>query len=61
VLIGVALGIAAATGLAEHLFGLRGPEVVLAAKLCIGFCAAVVVVKGFRRIQRHRTLETSSS
>jgi hypothetical protein len=60
VLIGVALGIAAATGLAEHLFGLRGPEVVLAAKLCIGFCAAVVAVKGFRRIQRHRTLETSS-
>jgi hypothetical protein len=60
VLIGVALGIAAATGLAEHLFGLRGPGVVLAAKLCIGFCAAVVAVKGFRRIQKHRTLEASS-
>jgi hypothetical protein len=35
--------------------------VVVAAKLCFGLGAVVVAVKGFRRIQRHRILETSSS
>jgi len=53
VLIGVALAIAVATGIAEHLFGLRGPGVVLTAKLCFGLGAVVVGVKGFRRILRH--------
>ena len=61
VLTGVALALAVATGLAEHVFGLKGLGVVLAAKLGIGFGAVVVAVKGFRRIQRHRILETSSS
>jgi len=55
VLIGFALALATATGLAEHLFGLRGQGVVLAAKLCFGFGAMVVVVKGLRRILRHRS------
>ncbi len=54
VLTGVAIAIAVATGLAEHLFGLQGPGVVLIAKLCFGFGAVFVGVKGFRRILRHR-------
>jgi len=54
VLIGVALLLATATGLAEHLFGLRGPGVALIAKLCFGFGAVFVGVKGFRRVLRHR-------
>jgi len=53
VLAALALGLAVATGLAEHLYGLRGPEVVLAAKLGIGLVAVVVGFKGARRIQRH--------
>lgn len=53
VLAALALGLAIATGLAEHLYGLRGPGVVLAAKLGIGLVAAVVGVKGVRRIQRY--------
>ena len=61
VLIGVSIAIAVATGLAEHLFGLRGPGVVLAAKLCFGLGAVVVGVKGFRRILRHRVRQISSS
>ena len=61
VLIGVALAMAVATGIAEHLFGLRGPGVVLAAKLCFGLGAVVVGIKGFRRILRHRVRQTSSS
>jgi len=61
VLTGVALALAVATGLAEHLFGLKGPGVVLAAKLCFGFCAIVVGAKGLRRILRHRTGQTSPS
>ena len=57
-LIAVALALAIATGLAEHLFGLRGAGVVMAAKLCFGFFAVVVGIKGFRRIMRHRTGQT---
>ena len=53
VLAALALGLAIATGLAEHLYGLRGPGVVLAAKLGIGLVAAVVGVKGVRRIERY--------
>jgi len=60
-LIAVALALAIATGLAEHLFGLRGSVVVLAAKLCFGFFAVVVGVKGFRRLLRHRIGQTSTS
>jgi hypothetical protein len=61
VLIAVALALATATGLAEHLFGLKGPGFVLATKLCFGLGAVVVGVRGFRRIQRHRVGQTSSS
>ena len=53
-LIGFALALATATGLAEHLFGLRGQGVVLAAKLCFAVGAVVVGAKGLRRILRHR-------
>jgi len=56
-LIGVSIALATASGLAEHLFGLRGPGVVLTAKLCLGFCAVAVGIKGFRRILRHRTAQ----
>jgi hypothetical protein len=60
VLTGIAIAIAVATGIAEHLFGLRGPGAVLAAKLCFGSGAVVVAVKGLRRIQRHRILKTDA-
>jgi hypothetical protein len=49
----LALALAAATGLAEHLCGLRGPEAVLAAKLAFGLLAVVFGYLGARRIRRH--------
>jgi hypothetical protein len=52
-LIGLALGLAVSTGLAEHLYGLRGPDVVLAAKLGFGLIALVVGMMGGHRIWRH--------
>jgi len=61
VLAALALGLAVATGLAEHVYGLRGPGVVLAAKLGLGLVAVFVGVKGVRRIQRHGHGQTSSS
>jgi hypothetical protein len=48
----VALGLAVATGLAEHLYGLRGPGVVLVAKIGIGLMAVVLGAMGVRRIRR---------
>jgi hypothetical protein len=54
ILTGLALGFAVATGLSEHLYGLRGPEVVLAAKLGFGLIALVVGMMGARRVWRHR-------
>ena len=48
----VALGLAVATGLAEHLFGLRGPGVVLVAKSGIGLIAIGLGITGVRRIRR---------
>ena len=53
VLAALALGLAVATGLAEHLYGLRGPGVVLAAK--IGFVSVAVVVgsMGIRRVRSY--------
>jgi hypothetical protein len=53
VLVGLAIGFAVATGLAEHLWGLRGPTVVLAAKLSFVLVAVVISFKGVRRIWRH--------
>ncbi|MEE8193104.1 MAG: hypothetical protein V3T74_10195 [Gemmatimonadales bacterium] len=61
VLAALAVGLAVATGLAEHLYGLRGPGVVLAAKLGFGLVAVVIGFKGVRRIQRHGGRQTSSS
>jgi hypothetical protein len=61
VLIAVAFALAIATGLAEHLFGLKGPGFVLAAKLCFGLGAIVVGVRGLRRIQKHRVGQPASS
>ncbi|MEE4273873.1 MAG: hypothetical protein V2I67_19505 [Thermoanaerobaculales bacterium] len=53
VLAAAALGMATATGLAEHLYGLRGATVVLAAKLGFALVAAVLAVLGIRRVRRH--------
>jgi len=61
VLAALAIGLALATGLAEHLYGLRGPGVVLAAKLGFGLVAAVIGVRGVRRIQRYPNSQPSSS
>ncbi len=61
VLAALAIGLAVATGLAEHLYGLRGPGVVLAAKVGFGLVAVVIGVRGIRRIQRHPNRQPSSS
>jgi len=61
VLVAFAIGFAVATGLAEHLYGLRGPGVVLAAKLGFGLVAVVIGVKGIRRIRRHGIEQPLSS
>jgi len=53
VLAAVAIGLAVATGLAEHLYSLRGPGAVLAAKVGFGLVAVVIGIRGVRRIQRH--------
>ena len=54
VLIAVAVLLAVATGLAEHLYGLRGPPVVLAAKVGMVVVAVAVGGLGVRRIRRNR-------
>jgi hypothetical protein len=54
VLAALAIGFAIATGLAEHLYGLRGSGAVLAAKIAFGLLALVVGSLGIRRIHRHR-------
>ncbi len=54
VLVSAAIVLAVATGLAEHLYGLRGPGVVLAAKLLFVLIAAVMGAAGVRRIMGHR-------
>jgi len=61
VLAALAIGLAVATGLAGHLYGLRGPGVVLAAKVGFGLVAVVIGVRGIRRIQRHPNRQPSSS
>jgi hypothetical protein len=61
VLTALAIGFAIATGIAEHLYGLRGPGAVLVAKLAFGVIALVIGGLGLRRIHRHRlrTLQPS--
>lgn len=54
VLAAVALGLAAATGLAEHIYGLRGPSVVVVAKIGIVLFALIIGSMGVRRIRRFR-------
>ncbi len=49
-----ALGLAVATGVAEHLYGLRGPAVVLVAKAGIALLAIGLGAMGIRRIVRFR-------
>jgi hypothetical protein len=61
VLVAVALAFAVGTGLAEHLYGLRGPGVVLAAKVCIGVAAFSIGALGVRRVLRHRRQHVSAS
>ncbi len=60
-LVGLSVGLAAATGFAEHLYGLRGPGVVLAAKVGFLVAAAAIGGLGLRRILRHRNLKSMSS
>ncbi len=60
-LIGLALALAAATGLAEHIYGLRGPGVVMAAKVGFFVAATAIGGLGLRRIRRHRIQQTASS
>ena len=50
----VAIGLAVVTGLAEHLYGLRGPGVVLVAKIGIALIAVALGAVGVRRIRRYR-------
>jgi hypothetical protein len=49
-----ALGLAVATGLAEHLYGLNGPTVVIGIKIGLAIAAAALASLGLRRIVRHR-------
>ena len=55
-----ALAFAVATGLAEHLFGLRGPAVVMVAKVGIALMTIGLGTMGVRRIRRFRTAETTT-
>jgi hypothetical protein len=54
VLVAFAIILAVATGLADHIYGLRGREVVLAAEIAAGALAVVVGAIGIRRIVRQR-------
>lgn len=56
----IALGLAVATGLAEHIYGLRGPVVVLAAKVTVSLVAVGLGAMGVRRIRRFRA-ETATT
>jgi hypothetical protein len=50
-----ALLLGVATGLAEHIYGLRGPGVVVAAKIGLVVVALALIVMGVRRVRRHRS------
>lgn len=54
ILAAVAVGIAVVGGLAEHLYGLRGPGVVGAAKVGLAIVAIAVAGFGVRRVLRFR-------
>lgn len=54
VLASAVIGLAVATGLAEHIYGLRGPAVVRIAKIGFLALAAFLAALGTRRIRRHR-------
>jgi len=54
------IGLAVATGLAEHLYGLRGPAVVLIAKIGFVGLAVVSAALGARRVRRHRRLRVQA-
>ncbi len=55
-LLALALAVAVATGLAEHLYGLSGSAAVLAAKLVLCLLAVALGLRGAIRIRRHRAL-----
>lgn len=55
----IALGLALFTGLAEYLYGLRGPGVVTAAKTGLGLAVVVLGTLGLRRILRFRNASTA--
>ena len=59
-LIAFALMLAAATGLAEHLYGLRGPGVVSAVKVGLALTGVVIGGLGLRRVLRHRNRQAES-
>ena len=58
VLASVVIGLAVATGLAEHIYGLRGPTVVWIAKIGFLALAAFLAALGVRRILRHGAPQT---
>ena len=60
-LVAMALAFAVATGLAEHIHGLRGPTVVLLSKIGFSFVAVAFGVMGVRRIRRHRHTGATSA
>jgi hypothetical protein len=51
----LALALGVLTGLAEHIYGLRGPEVVLTAKIGLSVVALALGLMGVRRFRRHRS------
>ena len=57
----IALGLATATGLAEHLYGLRGPGVVSIAKTGMALLTIGVGSLGIRRIRRYRDAVSASA
>jgi hypothetical protein len=58
VLVSVVIGLAVATGLAEHIYGLRGPTVVWIAKIGFLALATFLAALGVRRILRHGAPQT---
>jgi hypothetical protein len=59
VLAAVMLGLGVATGLAEHLYGLRGATMVTVGKLGFGLAALLIGGFGVKRIVRHSSLQRS--
>jgi hypothetical protein len=60
-LVALGLGFAVATGLVEHIYGLRGPVIVTVGKLGFALLAVAFGFRGARRIQRHRQSQISSA